>query len=197
MKHEIIETDEYLLVVDEGEIKGCYYDVYTRKVKHIDSAEYGESIITRNIIAHPPLNGSPILKGVDLLPPLKEDDVEKLAFEYTSVSQSHRRGFMDGYNQAKEKYNLTLEKILDLYIQETGYGMDMWSKEENAVMSVVAKIIQSLSQPKMPIWFEQEMNETFVDAFTYDRVRRFYGKEPKTTTTPEGHTQWVGKYIYQ
>lgn len=31
-----------------------------------------------------------------------EVDVEKKAFEYTSVSQAHRRGFIDGYNQALE-----------------------------------------------------------------------------------------------
>ena len=31
-----------------------------------------------------------------------EVDLEKKAFEYTSVSQAHRRGFIDGYNQALE-----------------------------------------------------------------------------------------------
>lgn len=37
---------------------------------------------------------------------------------------------------------MTLEYLIDKYIEKTGYGMDMWSKEENAVMTTVAEIIQ-------------------------------------------------------
>lgn len=38
MKHDIIKTDNYLLVVDESEIKGWYYDAYINKVKHSGGA---------------------------------------------------------------------------------------------------------------------------------------------------------------
>ena len=37
---------------------------------------------------------------------------------------------------------MTLEYLINKYIEKTGYGMDMWSKEENVVMAVVAEIIE-------------------------------------------------------
>lgn len=199
MKHEIIKTDNYLLAVGKDRKRGWFYCVRTKSFFH----DEGEDVLCCNgdlpIDAHLPLNGSPILEGVDLLPAL-EDDTESVAlkhFHCCDVEQIENLGmtkafsrWVDGYNQAKEKYNLTLEKILDLYIQETGYGMDMWSKEENAVMSVVAKIIQSLSQPKMPIGFERYHN--YVPTMLGEHIA-----EAKTTTTPEGHTQWIGTYIYE
>ncbi len=70
MTYNIIKTENYLLVVDDSEIKGWYYDFYINKVKHSGGAEYAENSITKNIIAHLPLNNSPILESVDLLPPL-------------------------------------------------------------------------------------------------------------------------------
>ena len=194
MKYDIIKTENYLLVVDESEIKAgeFYLLIPELVVKMSRSGLPSMAIEWKKIIAHLPLNGSPILEGVDLLPPL-EDDTESVAlkhFHCWDVEQIENLGmtkafsrWVDGYNKAKEKYNLTLEKILDLYIQETGYGMDMWSKEENAVMSVVAKIIQSLSQPKAPIGFEREL------------VNIMGKGEPVTERNPQGHAQWVGTYI--
>ena len=37
---------------------------------------------------------------------------------------------------------MTLEYLIEKYIEKTGYGMDMWSKEENSVMTTVAEIIE-------------------------------------------------------
>lgn len=37
---------------------------------------------------------------------------------------------------------MRLEYLIEKYIEKTGYGMDMWSKEENAVMTTVAEIIE-------------------------------------------------------
>ena len=190
MKHDIIKTDDYLLVVDESEIKGYYHDAHINKVKHSGGAEYAENSITKNIISHLPLNGSPILEGVDLLPRLEEDDsIGWPLIHYINEKHNQDRvmGFCDGYKKAKEKYKYTDEDIIKL--------ADM-HREDGYPPITFEWLIQSLPQPNMPIGFEQEMNETFEDAFTYDRVRRFYGKEPKTTTTPEGHTQWVGTYVF-
>jgi hypothetical protein len=119
MNYPIIKTDNYLLVVDESEIKVGDFIYHKRhEFSRIKKCEeiVGKSIVidkgesscwidySKKIIYHLPLNNAPTLEGVPLLPPL-EDEVEKLAFDYTSVSQSHRRGFIDGYNKAKEKYN--------------------------------------------------------------------------------------------
>lgn len=37
---------------------------------------------------------------------------------------------------------MTLEYLIEKYIEKTGYGMDMWSKEENVIMTTVAEIIE-------------------------------------------------------
>lgn len=194
MKHDLIKTDDYLLVVDESEIKGWYYDAYINKVKHSGGAEYGESIITRNIIAHLPLNGSPILKGVDLLPALEDDvDVEKKAINSWEGCDGcdandelfFINGYQKGYNKAKEKYKYTEEDIDKAYWA----GMQFVGEDKGSYK----EFIQSLSQPKMPVGFERYYN--FVPTM-FSRLGEDIA-EPKTTTTPEGHTQWVGTYIYE
>ena len=45
--------------------------------------------------------------------------------------------------------------------------------------------IKSLSQPKMPIGFEREL------------VNIMGKGEPVTERNLQGHTQWVGRYIYE
>jgi hypothetical protein len=82
MKHNIIKTEKYLLAVDDSEIKerdycladiGGFYSVvaYNRAfTKHY----------YKKITAHLPLNNSPVLEGVDLLPPYsrhQENGVEE------------------------------------------------------------------------------------------------------------------------
>ena len=68
MKHKIIKTDNYLLVVDDSDIKvyDCITDNYKVWKWNDDSSLLGR----KKVICHLPLNNSPILEGVDLLPPL-------------------------------------------------------------------------------------------------------------------------------
>ena len=68
MKYDIIKTDDYLLIVDQSEIKeGDFLWSFsnTRIVVAVKSTEL--YIHSKKIIAHLPLNGSSILEGVDLL----------------------------------------------------------------------------------------------------------------------------------
>ena len=91
MTHNLIKTENYLLVVDDSEIKeGNWFmaNQAPHKCIRIDNNtscpfitlnKKGEEIghfktWKNNIIAHLPLNNSPILQGVDLLPPLKESN---------------------------------------------------------------------------------------------------------------------------
>lgn len=203
MKHEIIKTDNYLLVVDEGEIKGWYYDAYIDKVKHSGGAEYGESIITRNIIAHLPLNGSPILEGVDLLPPLEEeDDVEKFSNSDFPIgtwsSDAVALGldmYKTGYKKAKEMYKYTEEDLRKAW--NAAYIDAMSIDEETYKPLFYEDFIQSLSQPKMPIGFELQIGvcERWLNEDCTDNCCGIPEKKI-TTTTPEGHTQWAGTYIF-
>ena len=133
MTHKLIKTDNYLLVVDDSGIEvGDYYwnkeypsQVYKRH-------HYNTFSDYKKIIAHLPLNGSPILEGVDLLPPYsrhQEDGIEELAkLKYpvimrpngrnlagghydVDVNYSERSAYKYGYNKAREKYKLSLIHI--------------------------------------------------------------------------------------
>jgi hypothetical protein len=59
MKYKIINTGDYLLIIDESNNSG-------KKILHTNSD--GTKYIY--LLAHLPLNNSPILKSVDLLPPI-------------------------------------------------------------------------------------------------------------------------------
>jgi hypothetical protein len=76
--------------------------------------------------------------------------------------------------------------------------------------------VESLSQPELPTAFECEIQYFYMsseyyygteagwvkfDESQYESIRKEIPTCPlkkvhKETTTPEGHTQWVGKYIY-
>ena len=202
MKHNIIKTDNYLLVVDDSEIKerdycladiGGFYSVvaYNRAfTKHY----------YKKIIAYLPLNNSPVLEGVDLLPPYsrhQEHGVEEYA---ESCNQLYKEwlitGYKSGYNKAKEKYKYTEEDIrvaIDMARNDKRKVIDtkgleyLFSLQED-------EIIQSLQQPKMPVAFECEMKQKSVNGSI--PVNQEWEYEPKKTTNPQGQTEWVGKYIY-
>jgi hypothetical protein len=180
MKHNIIATKDYLLVVNESEIGG----------------ENDYFYLGKKIIAHLPLNNSPILEGVDLLPPI-EDDVEKLAKQELPISEfgesvENKRewnGFKKGYNKAKEKYKYTEEDLYRMFLSGNNltYKIDPNNEESfKDSFSVFKKSVQSLQQPKMPVEFECEINNPMFAL----------SLQPQTTINSQGLTQWVGKYIY-
>jgi hypothetical protein len=208
MKHKIIQTENYLLIVDDSEIKeGDYYlftwggeqDIQRFQNQEEDKIKHQRLYETtcKKIISHLPLNNSPILDSVDLLPPLEDDEVEKLAKQwclinnYNSEDMIHSNYinyirvyqlFIQGYNKAKEKYKYTEEDLKKAIKLARGIkeGKDTFTAEDIAGCTEVCthnwkyefsdeEIIQSLQQPKMPIEFEYE---TKIDI------------------------QWVGKYIY-
>lgn len=204
MIHKITKTENYLLIVDDSDIKeGDFYLRYNNSVLRCtqlkesfnEGLNRNEIIILANgcgdpyersrdylkkIIAYLPLNNSPVLQGVDLLPPLEqEDDVEKLVDEtypetyYSGIYVDGwlKAGFIKGYNKAKEKYKWSDEDVVRIVekSRETGLTAEF--------------LLLSLSQPKMPIGFEQGNT---VDGKTYTSVTRRH----------DGFTLWVGKYIY-
>lgn len=184
MKHKIIQTENYLLIIDDLEIN--QYDfIYklSNGEQDIANDEWDNDVHNdwKKIIAHLPLNNSPILNGVDLLPPIfihYENGIE----EYEkSCNQLYKEwlviGYKSGYNKHAEKYKYTeedLRKVIDMArkdFDEEGYLIDRLTEDE---------IIQSLQQPKMPVGF---------DVITIDNLE-------ETTINSQGLTQWVGKYIY-
>jgi hypothetical protein len=194
MKYNLINTDNYLLVVDDSEIqKGdCYLSPSgIWFYNHLNPNHNKES---KKVCAHLPINGSPILEGVDLLPPYsrhQEDGVEELAQEwYDKGELTSAYSFKAGYNKAREKYKYTEEDVRYLIMHSFLIGADRghYSKE------IEDRIIQSLQQSKYPISFECEMERVFKHN---EHMEREFYEVPKTIINSENRTEWVGKYIYE
>ena len=201
MTHNIIKTENYLLIVSDEIPTTWHYDTYINQVRHTGGAEYGESSITKKVIGHLPLNNSPVLEGVPLLPPL-EDEVEEAEEVFKEVLDSETKqvydkmllgatehGFIIGYKKAKEKYKYTEEEMKRIY--EKGYSAGRNELNSRESDKIKYDYIQSLQKSKMPVGFECEMeNKIAIDGHTV------IGSEPKTTTNSQGQTVLAGKYIY-
>lgn len=209
MTHQIIKTDNYLLVVDESEIKaGDFYllipanlVLFSRSGLPINIREWAK------IIYHLPLNNAPILEGVPLLPPL-EDEADKLAEQHLNSLHNDEdfahpetydayNSFKEGYNKAKEKYKFTKEDMMKAMEFARTFSSSMTDNH----------YIQSLQQPKCPVAFECEMKcgRCYMpltqkdDCWSAKECRqgsKDYPDLPKTITNSQGLTQLVGKYIY-
>ena len=158
MTKEIIYTENYALIVDDSEIKEGDYCIHRDAEEMYKSAYVPLESIRKDckkIIFHLPLNGSKELEGVPLLPPL-EDDVEKLALQfmidesYGKESPDLWKGYLFGYNKAKQKYLFSLEdmqKVIEITIQEC----NRLQRESYGELEIDEdKIIQSLKQSKRP-----------------------------------------------
>jgi hypothetical protein len=219
MKHKIIQTENYLLIVDDSQITEGDYCLANAKTYNNEIVTYRKSPcpppfvsnlnILKKIIAHLPLNGASILNGVDLLPPL-EDDIELLipfpshklrdGSEIKTWMNGWEEGHKEGYNKAKEQFRYTeedLRKANRMGIQKNPYAFD--GKEPKYKYSE-DEIIKSLQQPKYPIGVECEVINC--DKCVYVQGGNLSPDccnelNPKTATNSQGITQWVGKYIFK
>lgn len=212
MKHKIIQTENYLLIVDDLEIKeGDYYlftwggeqDIQRFQNQQDDRIKHQHLYETacKKIIAHLPLNNSPILDGVDLLPPLEDDEVEKFAVnnandfyeKYRTEWEAKKNGFIDGYQKAREKYKWSDDDLIKAIEMATtskyDHRLEFYTHDE---------IIQSLKQPKIPIEFECKIDNILsynVEDGINALVNPNFGNQ-KTIINSQGLTQWVGTYLY-
>jgi hypothetical protein len=206
MKHKLIKTENYLLVVDELEIKESRLRYIFDNRQGLNGFIHQVSVVLDSklcpeIIAHLPLNNSPILEGVFLLPPLEDDidlmyeNIEDL-FHKKYDDALHYYSFKEGYNKAKEMYKYTEEDIRKAW--NTAYIDALAIDEETYKPLFFEDFIQSLQQPKFTVGFEcekvtiwarnRDRNVPTLDDFDY---------VPKTTTNSQGQTQLVGTYIYE
>ena len=212
MEHKIINIGDYLLIVDESEIKEGDWVTNKLHVWKVDSY-YGFQPNTKKIISHLPLNNSPILEGVDLLPdlPSLEDEVEKLAYKYDPLFYADEfiragfkagciDGFKAGYNKAKEKYKYT-EEDLRKVINKTIHACNKAQKESYGELVIDEdEIIQSLQQPKIPVGFRRKEGGFVISGGlrTGDESQP-PGLQTHThyeTLTMDGKVLWVGDYVY-
>jgi hypothetical protein len=177
-----------------------YYDSYSKKVMHTGGAEYGDSSITKSIIAHRPLpnSGYAIIKGVPLLPPLPQgDNVEELAKHRFRKSdyeiQLREEAYIAGYNEAKEKYKYTEEDLRVVIFTSALSPTDDLLKRCD-------EIIKRLQQPSRPTHFEyDEYQELCLNCeWQHDscpNAEDCLKPKPKTTTNSQGQVELIGKYI--
>jgi hypothetical protein len=200
MTHKLIKTENYLLVVSDDltqATEGVYMyrgDVgvlYCQKGFWFDFKEP-----YKKIIAHLPLNGSPILEGVPLLPPIK-DDAEELAKEIINydgmnfiITNYTRSGFIIGYNKAKEKFLLEIDKQILDFTHDLNKTSSQHQPFEAALYGL-NRLKYYLSQYQSE--FECEMEPYTVGEMS-EMPRGTVNQKPKTITTAQG-IQWVGKYL--
>ena len=207
MKHEIVYTDDYALIVSDEQIedvrpfigryhleKGLIINQFPTYLTDLSECKL--------IIAHRPLTDAPILEGVPLLPEFKkEDDVVELALRTYPFGNSERNALITGYNKAKETYKYTEEDLIAVWnvAFEEGVSLD---DEINDPVSF-KDVIQSLQQPKRPKYFECEMEPKYkhigavkgIYGSGFRKQNLMYGL-PKTTTNSQGQKELVGSYIY-
>jgi len=153
MKKELIKTENYLLVVDDSAIKvGDWFLTDDKRIEQ-SAPDWNPREWHKKILAHLPLNDSPILEGVPLLPPLEDDDSNKDLFYQKQVMNpyptggqsyaSYEKGFIDGYNKAKEKYKFTEEDMRTMFHCGRLYQGREWD-------TTFEEKLKSISQPKSP-----------------------------------------------
>jgi hypothetical protein len=180
MAHKLIKTENYLLIIDDS-------------VHPYDSSKVG------NPIAHLPLNGSPILEGVDLLPPYsrhQEDGLENMVDEITShwhgSSEEMIKGwFKFGYEKARDKYKYTEDDVKEFLETFTDHAPLSYMKSE------LEKGLHKRIGTQYPTEFECEMEydccKRYVNCIGCDATEDMINLRPKTIITAQG-VQWVGKY---
>jgi hypothetical protein len=202
MKHDIIKTDNYLLIVSDDEInQGDYYIDFRSdglKIEHFKTKDDWVLVGicgSKKIIAHLPLNGAPVLEGVDLLPPIEDDDTAlNTVIQILGSSKTTTVG--DFLEKHGKKYKYTeedLRKAIDMArmnYDEEGFTINAFTEYE---------IIQSLQQTKMPVGFECDMemcenNDVVFEDGSFNKSP--YRLEKKKIKNLEGQTVWVGKYIF-
>jgi hypothetical protein len=206
MTHNIIKTDNYLLVVDDSEIKvyGYITDNYKVWKWNDDSSLLGR----KKVICHLPLNNAPTLEGVPLLPPLEDEVDSWITNTIGNLKDEHTKktaaiSLKGGYNKAKEKYKYTEENILII----RNKLVSMLPKGDVSAWDMIVaaskytiwfdNYIQHLQQPKYPVGFECEvitMNKGYNEESDYPYQQCDI---PKTTTNSQGQTVLVGTYKYE
>jgi hypothetical protein len=202
MKHKLIKTENYLLVVDDSEIKESRLRYIFDNRQGLNGFIHQVSVVLDSklcpeIIAHLPLNNAPILEGVPLLPPL-EDYVEQLARTYTVNTPDNDPvriyAFIAGYNKAKEKYKYT-EEDLRIAIQQAFLSGVERLEDFEKVESMIKGNIQ---QPKYPVAFESTIG--VCSKWLAEQCDNNCCGQPekiKTIISSQGQTQLVGTYIYE
>lgn len=218
MTYDIIKTDNYLIIIDDSEIKEgnwciangiTYNNIIVKYMKSPCPPPYVSNLsILKKIIAHLPLNDSPILDGVDLLPSL-EDEVEKLGIkdlesyygsnlELTKLGKMWTDGFDIGYNKAKEKYKYSEENLRKMFSRAWELRERYTDSDRNGYEEMYPSNWKDMDYEERQEWyFQQELKSLTKYPIGFEQGNEVDNKTyTSITRRNDGFTLWIGKYIY-
>jgi len=95
--------------------------------------------------------------GMEYLSKLDNAISDALIYYDKTYKMKKQKSFVEKIDSFKEKHGsifenksyeelknnpITINKLLEDYVEETGYGMDMWSKEETNTMSAIIRVLK-------------------------------------------------------
>ena len=204
-KLKIIETDQYVLVVSDEEIKLKDWYVHNQSPKGLRVWQDNTQFIpmdAKKIIAYQPKNNAPEL-DLTLLPEMNVEDDVNLKAQYYAVStkspnrEAHRRGYVEGYKAATKVYSE--EDIIKLMYLAWNAGFKKYDVVEAGLEgketdSEVRWILSKFKSSKTPKWFVAEIETEYKPKQNIKDIP--YEDIPKTTTI-NNKTYLVGTYKYE
>jgi hypothetical protein len=208
MKHEIIYTEHYALILGDEQTKENdwgYIRFQGGDVKLIGKYFADDWL---KVIAHRPLTDAPVLEGVPLLPEWNVCD-EELLVPFPNSTQTGRLrdgseiktwmlGWEEGFKEAKETYKYTEKDLINLVekgheIYNNGLGVATDAKKQKLI-----DFSLSLQQSKRPEYFETvcDCQECGANKTNLSLDMGCENKMAKTTNS-QGQTELVGEYSYE
>jgi hypothetical protein len=161
MKLQLIHRSDYIFALNKAEDKLVLHAIVSENLEVISTKMAKCPLITH----HLPLNNAPVLEGVELLPPLEDNELwiteltSSLKDEHTI--KTAKTCLKSGYNKAKQKYKYTEEDVKTIMYwtaNMTKGKLDSGLKECDIVDSIEVKL-ESLSKQKLPTAFDTETKE--------------------------------------
>ena len=169
MKQEIIQTDDYLILVSDKDIKEKRLRFILDNRDGMNGLLHQVSVVLSGkdcpeITAHYPLNGAPFLDGVPLLP------------ELTKAYSEH--------------------DVIDLMIWAEINGRNFTGTDVDGRLIQFKNKIKSFGQPKYPKWFIQEtVKQVLYPGLPESDCDNRVWYE-RTTTNKHGQAVLIGTYEY-
>ena len=219
MKTKLIQTKDYLLLIDEeAEIKDkeIVTDSYgnVRSFADLSFLGLGYDITTiHKVVAYHPLTEEAKELDLPLLPPFEEVDVEKLALKTYHIdsvetldlppfenTKNSVEGFIEGYKAAQSKqFSLEdMQKAFEAgeYKGHCEKGRNERSSYESRNYNTFKEFIQSLSTQQLPKEFEPIMYPKYTQYDGFEEDDEIPVMTPMTSTNSEGKEELVGTYKY-
>lgn len=203
MVTELVKIEDHLLLIDgKAEVCRGHYRLLNKNIERIHEG-HNYPYKGSKIIGYYPLTKEAKELNLPLLPPFEEDEIERLADEYSTSDKVHpadsyisKQSFIAGYETAQSKqFSLEdMKKALSEAFKASQEGYQITADE----------IIQSLSTQQLPKEFVPEL-----ESYCKCREKGFkcgslrpetdsycISKYLKTTTNSEGKQGLVGTYKY-